>query len=159
MNMHVKDFYRTFALIAMLAAVLLTACSSSTEEGIEVHSVWMRPGTRGEDRAVYFVLHNHSSESDRLTGVSSDAAESAVLEDSALTADAVEIKKLDSIPVQSYAEIAFKPNGLRVRLLGLKQDFQLQDKIEIVLHFQNRSDLLVQVPVRDFPESDSGMDH
>lgn len=157
--MHVKEFYRTFALIVMLAMALITACSSSTEEGIEVHSVWMRPGSQGEDRAVYFVLHNHSSESDRLTGVSSDAAESAVLEDSTLTAAAVEIKKLEYVPVQSYAEIEFKPNGIRVRLFGLKQDFQLQDQFEIVLHFQNRSDLLVQVPVRDFPEPDSGMNH
>ncbi|HLE92248.1 MAG TPA: copper chaperone PCu(A)C, partial [Anaerolineales bacterium] len=60
--------------ISILAGVLLlTACG--TEKGFEIHSTWTRPAAQGENGAVYFVIHNHSSTADELVGASSNIAE------------------------------------------------------------------------------------
>ena len=67
--------------MVILAGVLLTACG--TENGIEVHRVWMSPAARGENSVVYFVMHNHASEPDELSSVTSDAAQNVELEQSA----------------------------------------------------------------------------
>jgi copper(I)-binding protein len=142
-----KESIRNISLLVILAAVLLTACS--TEEGIEVHQVWMRPVAQGENGAVYFVMHNHSSGADELTGVSSDAAQAAELEASTVVGDVAEMKKVDSLPVEAFAEIEFAPGGYHVMLIGLQQDLNVGDQIEIILHFKNHEDMTIRVPAQN----------
>jgi hypothetical protein len=133
--------------MVVLAAVLLTACGA--EKGIEVHKVWMRPAAQGENDAVYFVMHNHAAETDELTSVTSDAAEAVELDETTVIDNVAEMKKVDSVPVEAFAEIEFAPRGYHVMLIGLKQDLNLGDEIEITLHFKNHEDLTIKVPVQN----------
>ena len=109
------------------------------ESGIEVHQIKMGAGAQGEDRAVYLAMHNHGSETDQLTGVSSDAAETAQLQNST--------EVVDVIPVYANTEFVFIPDGYHVMLIGLKQELHVGDEIEVVLHFRDHEDMTISVPV------------
>ena len=143
----VKVIFRKIPFMLILEAVLLTACGA--EKGIEVHKVWMRPAAQGENEAVYFVMHNHASETDELTGVTSDAAQAVELDETTVVNDVAGMKKIESVPVEAFAEIEFAPRGYHVMLIGLKQDLKLGDEIEITLHFKNQEDITIKVPVQN----------
>jgi periplasmic copper chaperone A len=143
----IRNFFRNIPFMVVLGAVLLPACGA--EKGIEVHKVWMRPGAQGENEAVYFVMHNHASETDELTSVTSDAAQAAELDETTVVDDVAGMKKVDSVPVEAFAEIEFAPRGYHVMLIGLKQDLKLGDEIEITLHFKNHEDITIKVPVQN----------
>jgi periplasmic copper chaperone A len=134
---------RYFTLI--LAAILLTACGAgSAESGIEVHQVKIGAAEQGENSPLYLAMHNHDSETDQLTGVSSDAAEVAQLYNGP--------EVVDVIPVYANTEFVFIPDGYHVMFTGLKQDLHVGDGIEVVLHFRDHEDMTISVPVREATE-------
>jgi periplasmic copper chaperone A len=127
-----------FTLI--LAAILLPACGArNVESGIEAHQAKVEAAAQGEDSPVYLAMHNHGSETDQLTGVSTDAAEAAQLQNGA--------EAVDVIPVYANTEFVFIPDGYHVMLVGLKQELHVGDEIEVVLHFRDHEDLTISVPV------------
>ena len=134
---------RFFTLV--LAVILLTACGAeSTESGIEVNQVKMGAGAQGEDRAVYLAMHNHDSETDQLTGASSEAAEVVQLQNGT--------EVVDVIPVYANTEFVFIPDGYHVMLISLKQELHVGDEIEIVLQFRDHEDLTISVPIGEATE-------
>jgi copper(I)-binding protein len=137
-------------LILILAMVmLLSACGA--EKGIEIHEVWMRPTAQGDNGAVYFVLHNHSSEADEMTDASSDVAEAVEMHESKVNSDIMEMNRVKTIPLDAYAEIDFAPGKFHIMLVNLKRTLKVGDEIEITLHFKNFEDIHVKVPLRDAP--------
>ncbi len=150
MRVRVNALYRNISCLVILAGVLLTACG--TENGIEVHRVWMSPAARGENSVVYFVMHNHASEPDELSSVTSDAAQTVELEQSTNNGEAV--KTLAFLPVEAFAEIEFAPGAHNILLIGLTHDLKVSDEIEITLHFKHNEDISIKVPVenRSLPE-------
>lgn len=145
-------------LIFMLAALSLSSCG--TKQGIEVRESWMRPAAQGENGAIYFVIHNQGSSADRLTGVSSDIAESVEMHESEMSGDVMQMQPVDSVPLEASAEVRFEPGGLHVMLVNLKKDLKVGDEVEMTLHFANFEDISVKVPVSDMPVSeDHSSDH
>jgi periplasmic copper chaperone A len=141
-------------MLVFTISLLLSACGA--EKGIEVHNAWMRPAMQGENGAVYFVLHNHSSSADELVEVTFDAAEAVEIHESTVTVeDIIQMHKLSSVPLEPFAEIEFAPGGLHMMLVGLKQNFEINDHVEVVLHFRNSEDITVVAHVEDIaPEND-----
>lgn len=136
-------------LLALIfpGVLLLSACGA--ESGIEVHSAWMRPAAQGGNGAVYFVIHNHSSQADALIGVSSNAAEAVEVHESRMSGDVMQMNRVQSVPLHAYAEIEFTPGGLHVMLIDLRHDLGAGDEIEMILHFRNWEDITLAVPVRE----------
>jgi copper(I)-binding protein len=127
-----------FTLI--LTAILLAACGAGrAESGIEVHSIKVGAGAQGEDRAVYLAMHNHGSETDQLTGAFSDVAEVVQLQNGT--------EVVDVIPVYANTEFVFIPDGYHVMLVGLKQELQVGDEIEVVLQFRDHEEIAVKAIV------------
>lgn len=134
---------RFFTLI--LAAILLTACDAgSAESGIEVRQVKMGAGAQGEDRAVYLAIRNRSSETDQLTGATSESAEVTQLQNGT--------QVVSMIPVYADKEFVFIPDGYHVMLVGLKRELHVGDEIEVVLQFRDHEDLTISVPVGEATE-------
>jgi len=99
----------------------------------------MGAAAQGEDRAVYLAMRNHDSETDQLTGASSEAAEVVQLQNGT--------EVVDVIPVYANKEFVFIPDGYHVMLVGLKQELHVGDEIEVVLHFRDHEDMKISVPV------------
>ena len=137
---------RIFIFI-LIGVILSTACGA--EKGIEIHSAWMRPAGQGENGAVYFVIHNHSSEVDELIGVSSDIAAAAEMHESKMSGDIMQMDQVKSVPLEAFAEIEFAPGGLHIMLVDLRQDVRAGDEIEVILDFKTYHDIKIKVPVRE----------
>lgn len=134
-----------FIGVALAGILLLMGCGA--ERGIEVHEVWMRPAAQGENGAIYFVIHNHSSQADELVGITSALAVAAEIHESKMNGDVMQMNQLQSVPLEAYAEVEFKPGGLHVMLIDLKKDFLPSHELEATLHFKNSEDIKVMVVV------------
>lgn len=141
-------------LLLVFALFLLNACTAggpvagTEESGIEVHTAIMNAAAQNEDSPVYLGIQNHDAQTDQLTGVSSLAAESTGLYNDG--------QAVDVIPVYANAEFVFVPDGYHVMLWGLKQELQVGDEIEIVLHFRDHKDITVIVSVQESAEHQHG---
>jgi copper(I)-binding protein len=127
--------------------LLLSGCAA--QSGIEVREPWMRPGTQGGNGAVYFIVQNHSSEEDEIVSIRSDAAAAVEIHESKMEGDVMQMQQLASVPLQSGAEVTFQPGGLHIMLVGLKNDINMGDEIELTLQFKNYEDIKVSVPVSE----------
>lgn len=134
-------------VLALAMSFLLSACGA--EKGIEIREAWARPAAQGENGVIYFVIHNDAREADELTGISSDVAEAIEVHESMLDEDVMQMHQLESVPLPADAEIAFEPGGLHVMLVGIKNDLEIGDQVEITLHFKNSADITLLVPVQE----------
>ena len=139
-------------MLVLSISTLLSACG--VEKGIEAHEVWMRPASQGENGAVYFLIHNHSSKADELIGVSSDVARAVEIHESKMTGDVMEMRQIQSLPLRAHSEVQFEPGKLHFMLVALKKDLKVGDQVEITLYFKNFQNIKVLVPVRDTPASE-----
>jgi periplasmic copper chaperone A len=137
---------RFFIPTVILVVILLTACSAgSTEEtGIEVHQVTMDAAAQGENSNVFMAMHNHGSETDQLTGVSTGAAESTQLQN--------DEEIVQDIPVYANTELEFTHDGYHVVMVGVKQELHAGDEIEVVLQFRDHEDITVKATVGEAAE-------
>ena len=131
-------------------------CSCSAEEGISVDNPWMRPTAQGENGAVYFVIHNHSTTADELVSASSSLAESVEIHESSMVegTDVMQMKQIFSVTLEAGSETAFEPGRLHVMLVNVNRSLAVGENIEITLHFKNHDDLPVTVSVAEFAPAD-----
>src|SRR5215216_934851 len=128
---------------------LLSGCTASATESVEVRDAWARTAAQGENEAVYLVIR--SSEEDAITGVFSDVAEAAEIHESMINGDVMEMHHVESVPLGAGKDVTFEPGGLHVMLVRLNQDLKVGDEIEVTLQFKNHEDLAVRVAVKDTP--------
>ena len=136
-------------------ALLLNGCAAPSKAGVEVRDAWTRPAVQGGNGAIYFVIENHSSETQEMIGVESDIAEAVEMHESKMSGDVMEMHQLESVPLGPGAEVTFEPGGLHIMLVGLKQDLNVGDEIQVTLNFSNAQDIQVTVPVQDTPASET----
>jgi hypothetical protein len=124
----------------------MTACTPRT--GIEVREAWMNPALRGNNGAVYLVIHNYDATDDALIGASSESAEAVELHRSAMVNDVMQMQVLETVPLGAGEEVEFAPGNLHITLVNLKDALEIGETFGITLHFQNSADISVSVEVR-----------
>jgi len=140
-------------LVSVLILVfLLSGCSTTATEVVEIRDAWARPAVQGGNGAIYLVIR--SSEPDELVGASSDIADAVEIHESTMSEDVMEMHQLEFVPLEPGEDVTFKPGGLHIMLIGLRQDLKNGDRIEITLHFSRYQDIRVSVPVQDIPASE-----
>ena len=151
---------KQFFILTLAGVLLLSACGATGE--IEVHSAWVRPTAQGENAGVYLTLHNHTAEGDELVGASSNVADVVEIHESKMENDVMQMNMLPSLPIAADEEIIFKPGGLHVMLIGVKEELIRGERIGVILHFKNHDDIVVEVHIEDsMPEDnhESESDH
>ncbi|MEW6403383.1 MAG: copper chaperone PCu(A)C [Chloroflexota bacterium] len=138
-------------LILVVGVLLLTACQAE-EESVEAHDYWLRAAAQGENSAMYLLLHNHETTTDEFIGASSEIAEAVELHSSTVDANGVmQMSPVAAVELLPDAEVYFEPGGLHVMFIGLKQDLQNGDEVQVTLHFRNHEDIVLTVPVQEGP--------
>ena len=140
-------------LVVVLAALawMLSSCGAAGPEGVEVAEAWARPASQGGNGAVYFAIR--SSQADEMTGVSSDIAQAVEMHESKMSGDVMQMRQLETVPLDAREYVTFEPGGLHIMLIGLKQDLTAGEEFEITLHFKQHQDISVTVPIQDTPPS------
>jgi len=140
------------ALAALLILVGATACPAEhAGPKIEVWDVWARPGTAGEGGtgAVFMTLANRGQESDRLLSARTDVAQAAEIHETTLEGDVAKMQQVTGgIEILSQGQVAFKPGGYHVMLIGLLRDLAVGDQFSLTLTFEKSDDVTLQVEVR-----------
>ncbi len=126
---------------------------------MEAHEAWTSPTNQGENAAVYFTLHNHSSRADELIGASTNVAESVEIHQTVQNGNVMQMVPLTTLPVKAFADMAFASDGLHLMLINLKRNLKLGDEFEVTLHFKNSPDIKVRVSVRDTPLPEENHSH
>ena len=136
-------------IFVLLSVMLLSACAPAAKD-VEASDVWARTGMAGGNSAVYMMLVNGTSADDELLSASSDVAEAVELHESKMGANGeMQMIPQASILLAAGAKVEFKPGGLHVMLIGLKQELKIGDEFELTLHFKNHADITLKVIVKE----------
>jgi copper(I)-binding protein len=141
------------------AAALLTGCGSSTGGAggtangngaggsparISVSGAYIPLPASPDVAVAYFDVSNSGGSADRLTGVSTPAAQSAALNESTTTS----MQTVDGVDVPAHGSALFARGGTHVMLMGLKPAPKLGQTIELTLSFQHSGKVTVQATVQ-----------
>ena len=136
-------------IFVLLSVMLLSACAPAAKD-VEASDVWARTGMAGGNSAVYMMLVNGTSADDELLSASSDVAEAVELHESKMGANGeMQMIPQASILLAAGAKVEFKPGGLHVMLIGLKQELKVGDEFELTLHFKNHANITLKVIVKE----------
>lgn len=122
-------------------------------------SGWARASMPGmPNSAAYGVLANLGDTDDTLIGASSGAAEAVELHEMVMAeGDVMQMRPLaDGIPVLAGEAAILQPGGLHIMLIGLTEPLVAGETLEITLHFAEREDLVLSLPIRD-PDAEMPM--
>jgi len=137
----------TAVVITMLAAV---GCSHGAVPKVNVggpvviaspiraEGAWA--SSAGERASVFFILSNHGSTDDVLTGASSPVAAAAVLKD--------RLKIIERLPLPAGSEISFSGGRYGLTLTGLRRHLAVDGTVRVTLSFEHAGPVTVVAGVR-----------
>jgi copper(I)-binding protein len=137
-------------ILLILAGGVVTVLTMAGSKELSVSDNWARASAAGENSAIYFVIANGPQEDDVLLDVRCDAAMMAQLHLSKVDANGVmSMEHQERIPVPAGQRVAFKPGGLHVMLMNLKQDLKPGQKISFTLVFEKAGEMALEAAVRE----------
>jgi len=138
----------TYPLIAFLVMLFSSGCSQ--DGPLVVKEAWARPTIAGRNTAIYFVIENATRQDDALLSIRGDLADSLEAHLSAMDANGVvSMKPQESVFVPARESVEFKPGGLHVMVVNVKEGLQPGDTFRVVLTFRNAGEITVEVPVQE----------
>lgn len=136
-------------IFVLLSVMMLSACAPAATD-IEASEVWARTGMAGGNSAVYMMLVNGTDMHQELLFATSDVAEAVELHESKMGANGeMQMIPQASISLEAGAKVEFKPGGLHVMLIGLKQELKVSDEFELTLHFKDHADITLKVIIKE----------
>lgn len=138
-------------IVIFLSLAAIAMLTSGCRNGkLTVTDLWARSAAAGQNGVVYFVIDNQTGQDDTLLEVRGEVAEAVEVHLSKMDENGVmSMERQESIPVPARSVVEFKPGGLHVMLIALKNDLQTGDTFQITLVFQNAGEIELDVPVRD----------
>lgn len=94
----------------------------------------------------YLTLANGGAD-DRLVAVRADVSERVELHTMAMEGDVMRMRELDAIELPAGKQVALKPGGLHIMLIGLKRPLKAGERFPMTLRFENAGEVTVQVDV------------
>jgi periplasmic copper chaperone A len=134
-------------LIAALCLMLGSAPAAAGDK-IEVQYPWVRPSIGGGSATtLYLALNNWGDVADELTAISTPAASTAQLHQSADTNGVVTMTPVHSLPLPPHTIVSLEPKGTHVMLMGLTKPLRVGERIPITLHFKVAHDIVTTADV------------
>lgn len=133
-----------WAAVVLLAAPLTAAAAG----GMTLERAWARatpPGT--PVAAVYLVIDNRGSRSDRLLAVSSPRAARAELHATVHEGDLVRMRRVDPLHVGARERLVLEPGGMHVMLFGLSSPLVAGERVPLLLRFEVAGELEAEIRV------------
>ena len=102
--------------------LILLCCQSAFADGIYLTNAWLRATPSGmASAAVYGTLVNSSTVDELVVSITSELADSAMLHRSVSEDGMTRMLHADEILIKAGTQVDFKPGGLHVMLIGLRQ--------------------------------------
>ncbi len=88
-------------------------------------------------RAGYFTINNNGTSADRLLSASSPAFNKIEMHETRMADGMMSMNQLMEVPVDAGVTVEFKPGGLHLMLMGIKQPLEVGDKVPVTLTFES----------------------
>jgi periplasmic copper chaperone A len=137
-----KLLFAAFALAAALAA----------SAQVKVDGAWARPTVAGQQGGGGFMALV-SAKDDRLVGGSTPVAQRFELHTMAMKGDVMEMRQVASVALPAGKPVEFKPGGLHVMFIGLKQPLALGTKVPVTLKFEKAGEVKVEFEIMSRPKA------
>lgn len=121
-----------------------------SKDGVHAMEVWARPsiGETGNS-AAYMRLMNGGKADDALVEVRGDVAKAIELHEHIRDGDIMRMRRVeDGITLAAGQEVALKPGGYHVMLIGLAKPLKEGDSFPLTLVFKSGSEVGVDVKVQ-----------
>ena len=120
--------------LLFVASLLLAGIAAAQTGAIEITDAWARatPGM-ADTGAAYLTLQSPTG--DRLTGVTTPAAEKAELHVMKMNGGVMEMRPLAALDLPAGKKIILKPGVMHIMLLGLKGPLRVGQSFALTLHF------------------------
>lgn len=171
MQLHTPHHPRTYALLAALLVLLLTAACTQTppapaaSQGISAQNVWARPAKTmgnmpmegdtqqmqpgGANSAVYMVLANSGATADRLVAAQAGVSNAVEIHETKMEGDVMRMQQVEGgLEVPAGGQVELRPGGLHVMLIGLTRDLNVGERFPLTLQFASGNSLVVEAEVR-----------
>lgn len=132
-----------------LAAALCVAAGAAVAQ-VQVEGAWARPTVPGQQGGGGY-LSITSAQADRLVGGSTPVATRFELHTMAMKGDVMEMRQVEAIDLPAGRKVEFKPGGLHVMFIGLKQPLALGSKVPVTLKLEKAGELKVEFEVMSRP--------
>jgi copper(I)-binding protein len=135
-------------ILATLGALLVAPAAVRADDAmIMVEQPWARatPGA-GTSGAVYLTLIDHGAP-DRLIGVSTPAADMAMLHESFVENGVSKMRMLDGVPLDPHKPVILHPGATHIMLEGLKAPLKVGGSFPLTLTFEHAPPQTVTVTV------------
>jgi len=127
---------------------LVAAAALADDSGIKIERAWARatpsPAVPG---AVYFAITNSGAGEDRLLQIATPVAGKAEMHMSVMEGSVMEMRPVDAVDLKPGAQVEFKPGGLHVMLVQLKQPLKQGERFPLTLTFEKSGAQEIQVLV------------
>jgi copper(I)-binding protein len=134
-------------LLNLLLALSSTVWAAETST-IKIEHPWAQESpptvTTG---AAYMTLINQGNQADRLLGASGDVAKMIELHTHLMEGGVMKMRPVQAIEVKPNEPIVFKPGGLHIMLIGLKQPLVEGQTFTLTLNFEKAGKIPVAVTV------------
>lgn len=150
MNCH-KEAIFMFKHALKVLSLLSTLCLSfSLWAGtLTVSDAYVRaslPGTK--ITSAYMVIANPNQEVISLTQVTSPISERVEIHEHAMVDGMMKMRELDAIAIQAQSSVILQPGGLHLMIFDLNSPLKPEQSIELTLHFSDKTEQTIQVPVQ-----------
>ena len=147
--------FRTFVLAraAILAALALSHAAVSAQEftagNVTVVEPWSHAlPPNAPNGAAYFRVENSGDEADRIVSARTDIADTVEIHTHEMDGGMMKMRRVESVVVPAGGEARFKPHGLHLMLLGLKEPLAGGTSYALTVVFEKAGELDVSVDVK-----------
>ena len=143
---------KIFAILSLSVILVLTGCAQqSTGPQIKIEDAWARPSAGADmNGAIYFRIVNDGKEADKLISADTPSAQAAEVHESMADDNGVmSMKPRENVEVSAGGEVEFKPGGLHIMLVDLKQPLAVGDEVSLTLRFEKAGEIVLNVKVRE----------
>lgn len=151
------SFVSRAALVATLAMGLMPGRGWSAGPVINPYAYPTPPGV--ENAAVYFELHNDSSEPLVLTGATADGVGSVQIHRHQQTSGMMGMRRQAQVELGAGETVSFAPGAYHLMLLGLVRPLHTGESVRLQLQFAGDETLSVTAPVIELGSQPGGMGH
>ncbi|MEP0337145.1 MAG: copper chaperone PCu(A)C [Alphaproteobacteria bacterium] len=142
------------SLVAFIAAFTLLVQARGASAGdtsIVIEKPWARASIlQSRPGAAYLTIRNTGRKPDRLLKVTSPAAGMVMIHESKISEGVAQMQGRDEVTIEPGAEVVFRPGGLHLMLMNLREKLQKGDKLTLMLEFQNTGKIDITMPIFGF---------
>lgn len=138
---------KLFNYLVMLSSLLLSSASFANTLSIDNGYVRATP-PHAQNSAAFMIINNNSDKTINLIDASSDIAARVELHSHIMEDGLMKMRQVEKIEVLAGKQAKLQPGGYHVMFIGLKQDLEVGKLVKLTLHFDNKTTLDLELPIK-----------